>query len=1040
MRNCKYRGIAVLLLLFSILATHAQLYQTDTIASNNQDGKNIPVAKVAASSAPPESVFNQPYVTTPDMAALARNISYPINYSTGTPQISIPLYTIQCGSLTLPLSLTYNASGVRVDDVSGMVGQGWTLTGIPTISRQWKGHIDSQYTCDFQANANKTYEYVEALLDGSNPWSSLDELPDEYYYQLAGKSGMFLYIMEPNDAGLSYASFPYNDVKISLTNTPLQYFTLTDDDGTVYKFDGGKDYAPIPGSIDISGWKASCMRAANGVDSITFSYYDYSSSFTLYQNNDSYTVVDNFVTDGINRFPRIDLYTDFFQISGNLEGVEVEEVMKAPIVYKTTDDYRYSYQVNSSGNLYSDNQTAVSPLGFQPYVNTEAALPHTISFKGNTVTFGLISYQGFKKISSIIVRNSQNQIVRNIKFTYDYYQSTSRSFLKSITFTDPTGNTILEKYSFEYDHPGSLPISGNRGIDFWGYYNGGNKENGGTLVPKMILTTSIDYSGYHSPQYYSGTVNIGAPGWYSRASDEQYMKYGSLKSITYPTGAKDEFTYEANQIKFTGERTESDFYISDHLLPVPGKTRTYYVGGLRIKQIKSIINGDSVNYRTFQYNSDGTGTSPIDECTNYFVTDKRKYYYVTWEYTHGSNTTSSRYRTVGSSPVLPLTFSNGAVVMYSEVTEYNGKGASDNNGKTIYKYSVPTYKWTPVDFSTKLTNKYKDWEYGHLTQKSIYRKDGSGYTLIAKDDYNYSRVCSVGKVWAGEYDIETFTNYYGSSVYPFPSGTLQYMGGTYGYPVYACQLSSQTSTVYDGSGHSHSTRQGFGFSIPYSVQMTEKTATINGETFTENYEHPYHFRTTAPYSTMVAKNVLSPVVTTTSTRNGKTIVGKNPYVANWFKPSALQMNFNNEGMNERISYSYDGKGNKVQASKDGRENVVYLYGYNSQYVVAVIENATYSSVQSVLGSSQISSIRDSSQPSESQWTVLNSLRNNTSHEDWHVTTYRYIPLVGVSMVTDPAGQIYKYDYDALGRLTAKKQVINGNDVTLEQYEYHYKQN
>ena len=43
------------------------------------------------------------------------------------------------------------------------------------------------------------------------------------------------------------------------------------------------------------------------------------------------------------------------------------------------------------------------------------------------------------------------------------------------------------------------------------------------------------------------------------------------------------------------------------------------------------------------------------------------------------------------------------------------------------------------------------------------------------------------------------------------------------------------------------------------------------------------------------------------------------------------------------------------------------------------------------------------------------------------------------MVTDPAGQIYKYDYDALGRLTAKKQVIDGNDMTLEQYEYHYKQ-
>ncbi len=190
---------------------------------------------------------------------------------------------------------------------------------------------------------------------------------------------------------------------------------------------------------------------------------------------------------------------------------------------------------------------------------------------------------------------------------------------------------------------------------------------------------------------------------------------------------------------------------------------------------------------------------------------------------------------------------------------------------------------------------------------------------------------------------------------------------------------------------------------------------------------------------MVSKNMISPVITTTSSRNGKSVISKSPYVTNWYKPSAPQMNFNGDGLTERISYSYDEKGNKVQASKDGRENVVYLYGYNSQYVVAVIENATYSSVQSVLGSSQIASIRDSSQPSESQWSLLNGLRNNASHKDWHVSTYQYKPLVGVSMMTDPAGLTYTYSYDDLGRLTSKSQYINGTLKTLETYEYHYKE-
>ncbi len=1036
MRKLNPWNRAAFLLSLFFLTVYAKASVSITDSSNTTIQKEDSTSK--SRSVPPESVFHQPYVTTPDMAALARNVSYPINYSTGTPQISIPLYTIQCGDLTLPLALTYNASGVKVDDVSGMVGQGWTLTGIPSISRQVKGHFDNQYICDFQTQTNKSYEYVEKIFENSNPWNGYDELPDEYYYQLANKSGMFLYVMEQNGAGLSYASLPYNDVKITLTDATYKYFTLTDDDGTIYKFNGGKDYAPVANAIDVSGWKASCMISANGVDTIQF-YYDDTSSFTLNQNNDSYTIIDNFVTNGQNRWPRIDLYTNYSQIGGNLEGAEIEEVMKAPIVYRTTDDYRYSYQVYNNGDLYSDGQTALSPLGFQSNVVTRESLPQMITYKGNSIAFGLHSDDGHTKIASIVVKNNQQQIVRYIKLEYDYYFVTSRSFLKSVSFMDSLGENVLEKYTFEYEKPNSLPISGNRAIDFWGYYNGGNKQDGGTLVPKMVLSSSVDYSGYHSPQYDSGIVNIGATGWYSRASDEQYMKYGSLKSITYPTGAKDEFTFEANQIKFPVDSVESDFYITSHLLQVPNKANTYYVGGLRIKQIKTIIDGDSVNYRTFQYNSDGTGTSPIDKSTNYFITEKRKYYYNTWDYTHGSVLVSSRYRVASSSPILPLTFKNGAVVMYGEVTEFNGKSANDNSGKTVYKYSVPNYKWTPVDYYTRLANKYRDWEYGHLTQKKVYRRNGNLYTLITREDYDYAHGCKVGTVKAGEYDITTFTNYYGSSSYPFPTGTLEYMGGNYGYDVWAYNLTGITLTTYDGSGNALVKVEGYEHSIPYCTLTTEKTTTQNNETYTENYEYPYHFSSSAPYNTMVSKNMISPVITTTSSRNGKSVISKSPYVTNLYKPSALQMNFNSEGLTERISYSYDEKGNKVQASKDGRENVVCLYGYNSQYVVAVIENATYSSVQSVLGSSQIASIRDSSLPSESQWTLLNGLRNNASHKDWHVSTYQYKPLVGVSMMTDPAGRTYTYSYDDLGRLTSKSQYINGTLKTLETYEYHYKE-
>ena len=52
---------------------------------------------------------------------------YPINLSTGVPNISIPLYTIDLGTFKLPITLDYHASGIKVDQEATWVGLGWNL-------------------------------------------------------------------------------------------------------------------------------------------------------------------------------------------------------------------------------------------------------------------------------------------------------------------------------------------------------------------------------------------------------------------------------------------------------------------------------------------------------------------------------------------------------------------------------------------------------------------------------------------------------------------------------------------------------------------------------------------------------------------------------------------------------------------------------------------------------------------------------------------------------------------------------------------------
>lgn len=85
------------------------------------------------------NLFKEVTVKTPEMGELVKSIVYPINYSTGQPEIVIPLYEVRCGSLSLPISLSFRSSGIMVNDDSGWVGQNWKLIAEPMITRAVKG-------------------------------------------------------------------------------------------------------------------------------------------------------------------------------------------------------------------------------------------------------------------------------------------------------------------------------------------------------------------------------------------------------------------------------------------------------------------------------------------------------------------------------------------------------------------------------------------------------------------------------------------------------------------------------------------------------------------------------------------------------------------------------------------------------------------------------------------------------------------------------------------------------------------------------------
>ncbi|WP_179413725.1 hypothetical protein HDF19_13275 [Mucilaginibacter sp. E4BP6] len=69
--------------------------------------------------------------------SLAQNNIVTVNQATGAANVTIPLYTLNAAHVSLPISLSYSATGLRIDDVEGTAGVGWNLVvgGATTANR-----------------------------------------------------------------------------------------------------------------------------------------------------------------------------------------------------------------------------------------------------------------------------------------------------------------------------------------------------------------------------------------------------------------------------------------------------------------------------------------------------------------------------------------------------------------------------------------------------------------------------------------------------------------------------------------------------------------------------------------------------------------------------------------------------------------------------------------------------------------------------------------------------------------------------------------
>nr|WP_199158203.1 hypothetical protein [Pedobacter sp. ASV2] len=442
---------------------------------------------------------------SPTAANLAKYGDIPVTMYLGQANISLPIFNIDGGDINLPISLSYNYTGLRPNDQIGWVGMGWSLLAGGVITVNVRGIPDGS------ASAGKNYEQIvdsltkatpvnQTILSETAKSATYDLEPDMYSFNFAGYSGKFIKFK-----GKFYC-FPASKLKIE--GTADNGFIITAENGNRYEF-----YAPeltrqktvpeVPsfGSF-VSSWYLTRITNAAQTEEIRLNYIQegklaqfggFSQSYLKYEE------IGNPAGDG--PAPRDQLYPITADMATTVECLRLSSII--------SEKYKITFDPESTPR----EDISASPA------------PSNLLFYA---------------LKSIRIENRIGDLVKKIKLDHGYFGAGLSKYLNLLALKEYNvrslgASTVVTDslvHTFDYED-GPLPIKGHpTGIDHYGYYNGVISSN---LIPEKVIQGGV-------------TIPM-MPGGANREPSFIPAKSCALKKIHYPTGGYSEFIYESNQIE-----------------------------------------------------------------------------------------------------------------------------------------------------------------------------------------------------------------------------------------------------------------------------------------------------------------------------------------------------------------------------------------------------------------------------------------------------------------------------------------------------------
>ncbi|KMQ59538.1 hypothetical protein ACM46_20885 [Chryseobacterium angstadtii] len=430
---------------------------------------------------------------SPTAYALGNYGNVPVGLFTGSPNISVPLFTYQTGNINLPLSLSYSSNGIRVDELSTNVGLGWNLNFGGVITRMVRDRADESSThiktpepISGAYTSAVTNQFLFAVGAGSD---ALDTEADLYSFNFNGYSGKFFYDQnnQPHIVDQQAIKIEKTGQGFTLTVSNGEKYYFTEEESTMYRSVGGGHSIP---SGAVTAWYLTKIQHPNGDE--------------IYLNYEASTLSE---------------YT-----------TSQSQMLRMSVGYPATQAgcQGSGYSMAPSTGAIASNTMQVSGKRILSISSNNAA-DGTVTFEYETGNSAL-DVDGNVKIKTIKLLGRNGETIESASLAY-LNTANKRNFLSSVTFKDPQ-----KKYSFEYDKPQDLPERLSKGQDHWGYFNG--KTYNDKLVPANIQ----DYGLY---KYNYGGAD--------KEPNPTYSKLGMLKKITYPTKGYTELEYEGNT--YWGEKT-----------------------------------------------------------------------------------------------------------------------------------------------------------------------------------------------------------------------------------------------------------------------------------------------------------------------------------------------------------------------------------------------------------------------------------------------------------------------------------------------------